>query len=135
VEFEDRVLEFHRQGAVVAASMRYPQHHRRLTLPATAGLRHWRREMSGNDIDLYDSIAGPTLRAAGYTTSRGGRSLGGFRAIARSYGHGAWNNVRAARRRILNRRALDQLIRARIGSAHRSHGEVSLRGEAQSRHA
>ena len=37
-------------------------------LPPTQGLRRWREQMPGRDLELFETLAGPTLRELGYGT-------------------------------------------------------------------
>jgi hypothetical protein len=44
----------------------YPEHHRRLALAPTRGLRDWRREMSAADAAWFEAVAGDALAELGY---------------------------------------------------------------------
>jgi len=44
----------------------YPEHHRRLELAPTPGLRDWRREMSAADAARFQAVAGDALAELGY---------------------------------------------------------------------
>ena len=44
----------------------YPEHHRRLELAPTPGLRDWRREMSVADAARFQAVAGDALAELGY---------------------------------------------------------------------
>jgi hypothetical protein len=44
----------------------YPDHHARLTLPPTPGLRDWRRDMAPADVTRFEAIAGDALETLGY---------------------------------------------------------------------
>jgi hypothetical protein len=44
----------------------YAEHHRRLALPPTPGLRDWRRDMPAADVACFEAVAGDALRDFGY---------------------------------------------------------------------
>ena len=46
ITWDDAMLDHQRNAAAVIASTRFPDAHRRLMLPATSGLRDWRRDMA-----------------------------------------------------------------------------------------
>ena len=47
-------------------AMPYPEHHHRLALAPTPGLRDWRREMSAADAARFQAVAGDALAELGY---------------------------------------------------------------------
>jgi sulfotransferase family protein len=48
------------------AAVPYPEHHGRLALAPTPGLRDWRREMSQADAARFEAVAGDALAGLGY---------------------------------------------------------------------
>lgn len=64
--WDEEMLHHHDRAADVIASTRFPDAHRRVLLPATPGLRDWRREMTGADVARFESIAGGLLAELGY---------------------------------------------------------------------
>jgi len=47
-------------------AMPYPEHHHRVALAPTPGLRDWRREMSAADAARFQAVAGDALAELGY---------------------------------------------------------------------
>jgi hypothetical protein len=47
----------------------YPEHHRRLALAPTPGLRDWRRDMSAADAARFEAVAGDALAELGYRSA------------------------------------------------------------------
>jgi sulfotransferase family protein len=68
-------------------------HQQRLLRPPTAGVRSWRDEMSADDVDAFEGIAGHLLHELGYEVSSTNR--GGLRAAAARAAYdsrlAAWN--------------------------------------------
>jgi hypothetical protein len=62
-------------------------HQQRLMQPPTQGVRDWRVQMAGPDVDAFEEVAGDLLRELGYETSHGSRAAGRARA--------GWYSVRA----------------------------------------
>jgi len=44
----------------------HPEHHRRLGLAPTPGLRDWRRDMDSEDAARFEAVAGDALAELGY---------------------------------------------------------------------
>ena len=68
-EFNPRMLDFHLDArqSLPAGGFHGPVRH-----PLTSGrFGRWRHEMSGRDLRLFETVAGSTLAAVGYETSRG----------------------------------------------------------------
>jgi hypothetical protein len=78
--------------------------HSHLNLPPTKGLRDWRSQMSRDDVDLFELVAGDLLDELGYERG-GGRPSLWIRATA------AFQRARGARdfvaQRVLHRAGLD----------------------------
>jgi hypothetical protein len=71
------MLEYPGRAPELMQGMPHREHHTRLALPPTAGLRDWRRDMGGPDIELFEAIAGDLLDELGYERRA---SSPGFRA-------------------------------------------------------
>ena len=66
IPFEDEMLEFHRKGDDFAAATPHPDAFKNLAKPITKGMRDWRRQMSAEDVALFEAIAGDLLATTGY---------------------------------------------------------------------
>jgi hypothetical protein len=60
--YDDAMLDPRRRPAAVP----YPEHHGRLALAPTPGLRDWRREMRPADAARFEAVAGDALAELGY---------------------------------------------------------------------
>jgi hypothetical protein len=65
VDFDPSMLRYYEQVEQVLDSQPYPEEHRNLLRPPTK-TRDWRTELDGEQIALFDQLAGPTLRRFGY---------------------------------------------------------------------
>lgn len=64
--FESAMLDFHNKGSEFAASTPHPAAFENLSKPITKGMRDWRRQMSADDVALFEAIAGDVLAGTGY---------------------------------------------------------------------
>ncbi len=74
IEFDPAMLRYHEKGEVFVASTKDPEAFTGLTKPVTKGMRDWRSQMSGDDIALFEAIAGDLLSDLGYELSGPRRS-------------------------------------------------------------
>lgn len=72
--FDPAMLRYHEGATDHVSGTNVNKVHKHLSLPPTKGLRDWRAQMSGTDVALFESIAGPTLEAFGYERSSQGSS-------------------------------------------------------------
>ncbi len=87
-------------------------HQQRLLQPPTAGVRDWRKQMSGEDVASFEQVAGDLLRELGYETSHvpdaaGRARLASYRARALAWRAASF----ALRRSFLFRRRHPVLLR------------------------
>lgn len=66
LEFDDAMLQYFRRAGEVVTQCEAPEHHQRLFLPPTKGLRDWRTQMSAADAATFEIIAGDLLAGLGY---------------------------------------------------------------------
>jgi hypothetical protein len=69
------MLEYPERANELMADVPHREHHTRLALPPTAGLRDWRRDMDGPDVELFEAIAGDLLDELGYERRASSPSL------------------------------------------------------------
>lgn len=74
--FEPAMLEFFQRGEEVVQRTGDPALHQRLLLPPTSGLRNWRSQMGGDDLVMFETLAGDVLAELGYEQARGKGSSG-----------------------------------------------------------
>lgn len=66
IDYHPDMLSYHERAGSLLQHVSYPEHHQRLSLPPTRGLRDWRRDMTENDLVLFEAIAGDLLGELGY---------------------------------------------------------------------
>jgi hypothetical protein len=66
LEFEDKMLQYHTRADAIISSAPHPEAHQRLRQPPTRTFRDWRREMSQEDVVLFEALAGDLLVDLGY---------------------------------------------------------------------
>lgn len=76
LSFEPAMLEFSERGDEVVERTGDPAFHQRLLLPPTSGLRNWRTQMGGDDLAMFETLAGDVLDELGYERARGKASPG-----------------------------------------------------------
>ncbi len=59
-------------------------HQQSLARPPTAGLRDWRTQMTGEDVEAFEAVAGDLLRELGYELASDGPGGGAARLAARA---------------------------------------------------
>ena len=64
--FDEAMLDPSERAAELVRTTAHPEYHRHLALPPTAGLRDWRRQLDGGQLDRFELLAGTTLEAFGY---------------------------------------------------------------------
>jgi hypothetical protein len=74
LHYDAAMLEYHRRADALLASTPRAEHHQRLRLPPTAGLRDWRTQMDQHSLLLFEALAGDLLDELGY--ERWGGALG-----------------------------------------------------------
>jgi hypothetical protein len=67
--YDPSMLLYHRRTEELMKTLSHREHHQRLHLPPTAGLRDWRRDMRREDVQLFEAIAGDALEWFGYERS------------------------------------------------------------------
>ncbi len=65
LDFEETMLRYHERPDV-AQDVGRPQQHRSLSLPPTKGLRDWKRDLKGEDLEVFEALAGDLLTRLGY---------------------------------------------------------------------
>jgi hypothetical protein len=112
--YEPEMLTYHlRQG--VGQDVGRPEQHRNLRRPPTPGLRDWRRDMAGQDIEVFEALAGGLLSELGYERAFVHPSARA-RAVARRQRRRARLHGLLARGRSRTGRAL-RVVRRRRGGA------------------
>jgi hypothetical protein len=66
LKFDGAMLRYFERADEIIAQCESPEHHQRLFLPPTKGLRDWRTQMSASDAAVFDVIAGDLLADLGY---------------------------------------------------------------------
>lgn len=66
MQFDPSMLQYHERASEIIASTEHPESHNRINLPPTAGLRDWRSQMSGPDVEVFGALAGDVLVQLGY---------------------------------------------------------------------
>jgi hypothetical protein len=69
--FEEEMLNYFERAAEIIAPDPFPEFHRNLFSPITAGLRDWRRDMAARDVAVFESVSGFLLRELDYELSSG----------------------------------------------------------------
>jgi Sulfotransferase family len=64
--YDPAMLDYHRRAGELLRSTPRSEHHQRLHLPPTVGLRDWRTQMDPGDVELFEAIAGEALVEVGY---------------------------------------------------------------------
>lgn len=75
LDFEDGMLRYHEKSKDFIASTKDPEAFKNLSRPITADLRDWEDEISRNDQNLFEAIAGDLLQELGYPVSGASPSL------------------------------------------------------------
>ena len=66
IPFDPAMLTYHRQADRILETTSHREHHERLHLPPTQGLRDWRTQMDGASLTLFEALAGDLLDQVGY---------------------------------------------------------------------
>jgi hypothetical protein len=90
--FDPLMLRYFERADDVMEGVDHRSHHRSVYLPPTRGLRDWRRDMSPDELRLFESIAGRLLAELGY--ERGARAVS---LRSRAHAASAWTRVQARR--------------------------------------
>jgi hypothetical protein len=93
--FEPAMLEFFQRGDEVVTRTGDPSLHQRLLLPPTLGLRDWRSQMDGNDVLLFEALAGDLLVELGYERASTTSSLRSRRRAGKAWLAWQWQRARA----------------------------------------
>ncbi len=64
--YDERMLRYHEQADRLVPSLSHSEHHGNLYKPPTAGLRDWRRDLSPQDVAVFEALAGDLLDELGY---------------------------------------------------------------------
>ncbi len=66
LRYDASMLSYPQRASEVVARDGGPERHRGVFLPPTVGLRHWREELSAEDVETFELVAGDLLSALGY---------------------------------------------------------------------
>jgi hypothetical protein len=110
--YDPAMLMYHRQADRILETTSHPEHHERLHLPPTRGLRDWRTQMDGANLALFEALAGDLLDQVGYERGAG--------PISRSTKIRAWGVHIATLARRLQRRAAKGVRGLRPTPRHRA---------------
>lgn len=67
IEYDDRMLSFHKQSEGFISSTKNPDAFRNLSQPIQGELRDWRAEIKSSDREIFEAIAGELLAELGYS--------------------------------------------------------------------
>ena len=82
--FDPSMLLYHTRADELLTNTSHREHHGRIALPPTAGLRDWRRDMEPDAVALFEAIAGDLLEELGYERGEPVISRGTRRAARRA---------------------------------------------------
>jgi hypothetical protein len=107
LDFDPAMLTYYEHAETILDHQPFPEEHRNLARPPTAGLRDWSTELTPDRVELFEQLAGDTLTRFGYSRTTAHARLG-VRARASSararYAATMWHRrlrtaaARAARR-------------------------------------
>jgi hypothetical protein len=86
LEFDPAMLEYAGEVDVSAKP-----HQQSLRKAPTTGLRDWRSELSPDDVEAFEEVAGDLLRELGYGAERGSTAAGRRRLVRYQARISAWN--------------------------------------------
>jgi Sulfotransferase family len=66
LSFDPAMLTYHTRAGDLLRTTSHQEHHGRIALPPTSGLRDWRRDMGARDLAAFEAIAGDVLDDVGY---------------------------------------------------------------------
>jgi hypothetical protein len=66
VDFDERMLRYYERTPEIYGTNQPPTTHASVYLPPTRGLRDWRQQMKGKDLEIFEAIAGDLLDRLGY---------------------------------------------------------------------
>jgi hypothetical protein len=92
LEFDVAMLQYFERSHALLVTPRLVQTHGALRLPPTKGLRDWRREMSNDQLTLFEALAGDLLNELGYE-----RAIAHIPARARLAAQREWASVQTHR--------------------------------------
>jgi hypothetical protein len=69
--YDPAMLTYHRQADRILETTSHREHHERLHLPPTRGLRDWRTQMDDASLALFEALAGDLLDQVGYERGAG----------------------------------------------------------------
>jgi hypothetical protein len=72
VDFDPAMLTYHEHAETILDHQPFPEEHRNLTRPPTAGLRDWTAELPAPRVELFEQLAGDTLTTFGYARATTG---------------------------------------------------------------
>lgn len=75
IPYDPDMLTYHRQADRILETTSHREHHERLHLPPTKGLRDWRSQMDGANLTLFEALAGDVLDETGYERGAGQISI------------------------------------------------------------
>jgi hypothetical protein len=64
--FDERMLRYHGRAEAMLQNTSHRDHHSRIALPPTQGLRDWRRDMDMGSVEFFEALAGDLLDELGY---------------------------------------------------------------------
>ncbi len=71
IPYDPAMMTYHRQADRLLETTSHPEHHERIHLPPTRGLRDWRTQMDGTNLALFEALAGVLLDQSGYERGAG----------------------------------------------------------------
>jgi len=71
IPYHPAMLTYHQQAERILETTSHREHHQRLHLPPTRGLRDWRTQMDGGSLALFEALAGDLLDQLGYERGAG----------------------------------------------------------------
>jgi hypothetical protein len=71
IPYDQTMLTYHRQADRILETTSHREHHERLHLPPTRGLRDWRTQMDGESLRLFEALAGDLVDQLGYERGAG----------------------------------------------------------------
>jgi hypothetical protein len=127
--FHPVMLRYHERADDLLRTTSHSEHHSRIALPPTQGLRNWRREMDPDALAMFEAIAGDLLDELGYER---GAPIVTRRTRREAQREVAALTVRRARDRIGRVTRHTRMLREREGSSRgRSRHSAAIRCAAQ----
>ena len=68
IPYHPAMLQYQERADGILATTSHAEHHQRIRLAPTRGLRDWRTQMEPDNVALFEALAGDTLAELGYET-------------------------------------------------------------------